>query len=80
MIEEEIKSYYVNNNKQVEVINSAEIVAEKVKKTLTNLNILSSSKADDHLFFVSDFTSSFEESSKIFFGKTVKLTKVGMWK
>ncbi|MFT6716733.1 MAG: glutamate racemase, partial [Saprospiraceae bacterium] len=41
IIEEEIKSYYVNNNKQVEVINSAEIVAEKVKKTLTNLNILS---------------------------------------
>jgi glutamate racemase len=80
IIEEEIKSFYLSENKQVQVVNSAKIVAEKVKQTLTSDELLCSSKMEDHLFFVSDYTSSFEESSKIFFGKTVKLTKKHLWK
>jgi len=80
IIEEEIKSYYTAERKHVEVVNSAKIVAEKVKQTLTSSGILSASKIEDHLFFVSDYTSSFEKSSKIFFGETVKLTKKHLWK
>jgi len=80
IIEEEIKSFYTSNNKDVKVINSAKIVAEATKNILTKLKLLSHSKSANHLFFVSDYTSSFEESSKIFFGETVKLTKKHLWK
>lgn len=80
IIEQEIRSYYTDKMQQVEIINSAKIVAEAVKQKLTDLNLLSPEKTKEHLFFVSDYTRSFEESSQIFFGKTVKLTKKHLWK
>ena len=80
IIEKEIKSYYTSKKREVSIVNSANVVAREVSKFLTHLNILSAKKKADHLFFVSDYTSSFEESSKIFFGSTVKLTKIHLWK
>jgi glutamate racemase len=80
IIEQEIKDFYSAEKKQVQVINSAELVAASVKKNLSELNMLSLKKSGNHQFFVSDFTASFEESSKIFFDEAVKLTKMHLWK
>ncbi|MFT6745957.1 MAG: glutamate racemase [Glaciecola sp.] len=80
IIEHEIKDFYASTNQKIEVINSAKIVANALKKQLSKLKILSNKKSEKHLFFVSDYTTSFEESTKIFFGETVKLTKMPLWK
>ena len=80
IIEKEISAFYKNKKKRVNIINSAKIVAEKISKELTTLNLLSNNKNCDHEFYISDYTSSFEKSSEIFFEESVKLKKIQLWK
>lgn len=82
LIKPEIQKYY---GKSVEVIDSSEIVARYVKRILEtqNLQSLTGPKGikgkNHHQFVVSDFTQSFEESSKIFFQEKVKLKQFNIW-
>lgn len=83
LIKNEIKKYY---GKKVEVIDSSEIVAMEVKEVLTKHKLLNTDKAGKfglgkkaQQFFVSDYTQSFEESSKIFFEEKVKLKQFNIW-
>lgn len=80
IIEEEIKSFYAKRKNSVSVINSAKIVALNVQKELGERGLFSAQKTGNHKFFVSDFTTSFEQSSEIFFGEAVKLRKIQLWK
>lgn len=79
LIEEEVKSYYASSSKGVVVVNSAKVVAEEVKLILNDLNLLSLLKSSAHHFYVSDYTDSFEKSTKIFFGNQLKLEKQNIW-
>ncbi len=79
LIEEEVKSYYTSVSKEVFVVNSAKVVADEVNLVLKNLDLLSEIKSTDHHFYVSDFTDSFEKSTKIFFGNELKLEKKNIW-
>lgn len=77
LIINEISSFYKG---KVEIINSAEIVSLAVKNFLDENSLLNkSSKAPGHKFFVSDYTSSFEETAKIFFGGKIKLKEKNLW-
>lgn len=80
IIEKEIIAFYKNKKKRVNIINSAKIVAEKISKELETLDLLSNNKNYEHEFYISDYTSSFEKSSEIFFEETVKLKKIQLWK
>lgn len=79
LIEEEVKSYYTSVKKEVFVVNSAKVVADEVGLILKQLNLLSTVKSTNHHFYVSDYTDSFEKSTKIFFGNQLKLEKQNIW-
>jgi glutamate racemase len=63
----------------VEVIDSSEIVAAYVKQFLQKNQLLNTAEKPYKKFFVSDYTRSFEASTKLFFGKRVKLERYPLW-
>jgi glutamate racemase len=74
----EISSFYKG---KVDIINSAAIVSEAVKSFLNKHELLNASKAQPkHAFYVSDYTESFEQTAKIFFGSSLKLKEKNLWK
>ena len=79
IIEKEITQLYAQNKKKISIINSAKIVALSVQKFLQNHNLEAKNKGVNE-FFVSDFTSSFEKTTAIFFGEQVKLNVKDLWK
>jgi len=73
LIHQEIKDYYKGT---VNVIDSANIVAEYIAKQLEKNNLLNNSKATEHHFYVSNYTESFEKSAKFFFQEDLKLKEI----
>jgi glutamate racemase len=76
LIEEEIKDYYKG---EVKVVNSADLVASRLRNMLEEKGLLSSEKSGKDHFYVSDFTESFEKSTKLFFGESIHLEKYQLW-
>ena len=71
LIKREVKDFYQND---VEIIDSAEIVARELHKRLAKAQLLrESEKESKHRFFVSDYTESFERSTRIFFKQGLQL-------
>jgi glutamate racemase len=77
LIRPEIEQYYKG---RITIFDSASIVAQHVKDVLENKNILNPKKARKHLFYISDYTASFEQSTKIFFKGKIKLEQKNLWK
>ncbi len=80
LIESEVEEFYADNNRKVKIINSAKVVAASVKKALEEKDLLSNKANNSHHFYVSDYTKSFEKSTKFFFGNELKLEKMDLWK
>ena len=76
LIMNEIKEIY---NDSVEVLDSASLVAETIKDTLFEYGILSYQKGNKDLFYVSDYTSAFNESTKLFFKNNIDLKEYKLW-
>lgn len=76
LIQAEIEEFY---HEKVTIINSAAIVAQSVQKKLAELHLLNKSGAKKLQFFVSDYTSSFEKSTKLFFGEKIHLKLKNIW-
>lgn len=81
LIKAEIQKFY---GKKVSVIDSSEIVAQRVKEVLNAHQLLNPGSKltigkPDRQFYVSDYTQSFEETSKIFFNEKVKLKQFNIW-
>ncbi len=78
LIEKEIKDFFQN---KISVINSANIIAQAVEEKLKSKNRLAvRKKIPQHKFYVSDYTDSFKESAKFFFGTEIQLIKNNIWK
>lgn len=77
LIKNEIAAFY---NHQVKIFDSAEVVAQKLKWVLEKEQLLSSSKAGEDIFYVSDYTESFERATQIFFGHKINLNLCNIWK
>ncbi len=78
LIINEISSYYKG---KLNIINSAEIVSHAVERFLNDKGLLNTKTTEPkHKFFVSDYTASFEETAKIFFGASLKLRENNLWK
>jgi glutamate racemase len=65
-------------NFEVNVIDSARIVAEKLRDELINRQLLRIDKAPKHEFFVSDHTDYFEIIARMFFGEKIDLHKINL--
>ncbi len=76
LIKKQIDQFYQD---RVDVIDTSLIVANEIKRILESENLLNEGKAGDRQFFVSDYTDSFEKSTQIFFGETIKLTQFPIW-
>lgn len=79
LIEQEVREFYKKNNRTVEIINSAKVVAQSVETTLKAKRLLSTENSTQHHFYVSDYTQSFEKSTRYFFGNQLKLEKMNIW-
>jgi glutamate racemase len=77
LIKPEIEEYYKG---EVNIYDSAEIVADYVKKALSGKKLLSKGQKPQHHFYVSDFTESFEKSTRFFFKTKIHLEEVSIWK
>lgn len=76
LIKQEVQEYF---GKDTEVIDSAHVVAKEVKRKLARKKSgLKSYQGQHDRFFVSDFTGSFEQSSKIFFGERIHLKEINL--
>lgn len=77
LIHKQIDDYF---NKRIDVLDSSKITAQHLKDCLLSSSLMndSESELEDH-FLVSDFTESFEASTKIFFKEKVKLEKHTLW-
>ncbi|SHI91912.1 glutamate racemase [Hymenobacter daecheongensis DSM 21074] len=78
LIQRQIKDFYDGG---VAVLDASDVVASHVKQYLeaNALAAKASKTAPTHQFYVSDFTRSFEESTRIFFGQEVHLEHYPLW-
>jgi len=77
LIKPEIETYYKG---EVEIIDSAGVVARYVHDLLKKKKLVAVQKNPQQQFFVSDFTKSFEKSTRFFFRKKIRLEELGLWK
>jgi glutamate racemase len=66
-------------NFEVNVLDTARIVALYVQKYLTENNMLATSRADDNKFYISDYTPYFEVIANMFFNEKINLEKRNIW-
>lgn len=77
LIKTDIEEFY---QKQADVIDGSTIVAKEMKKYLVDNKLQNPSTDTPTLkFYVSDYTKSFEASTKVFFGKRVQLEQYRLW-
>ena len=78
LIKGEVASFYTDG---VEVIDSSEIVAREVQDVLAAKSLLATGKGKaKNCFYVSDFTESFEASTRLFFKGDIHLKEANIWK
>jgi glutamate racemase len=77
LIKKEIDSFYKG---RLPILDSTEVVAAALKRYLEENDLLNSNSANvTHQFLVSDYTASFEASTRLFFQKQVHLDTHPLW-
>lgn len=76
IVKEKITDFYKN---KVEIIDPSDIVAQTVKKRLEQENLLNKGGKGTKHFYVSDYTESFANGTKLFFNEEVTLKHYPMW-
>lgn len=76
LIRKNIAEYLGN---KVEVYDSNDVVAKAVRDKLQMMDLLSEKRKEDHQFFVSDFTHSFEETTRLFYKEKIDLAHCPIW-
>jgi len=77
IIKRQIEKFY---NFNVRVIDSAIIMAEKLKQLLEQKHLLNTLDKREDRFYISDYTDYFAKIAKMFFGEEIRLEKVNLWK
>ncbi|SET03780.1 glutamate racemase [Hymenobacter actinosclerus] len=78
LIKDQIAEFYQG---RTEVLDASDVVAQHVRQYLESRQLLAAAAPTPprHHFYVSDFTRSFEESTRIFFGQEVNLEHYPLW-
>lgn len=76
LIKPDIETFF---NSQVKVYDSTDVVAEEVKQKLSEQGLLNDKRRHEHRFYVSDYTESFERTTKIFFSSEIRLEHQPIW-
>lgn len=64
---------------KVKIFDSTDVVADVVQKKLAEHNLLSEQVNSGHEFYVSEFTDSFEETTKVFCNRELELKEQSIW-
>lgn len=76
LIKKEISDFYHDN---IAVLDSSDVVARALYEYLSQADLLNDQALGTDHFLVSDFTDSFEASTKLFFHEAVHLEKHPLW-
>jgi glutamate racemase len=76
LIKNEIAAFFDHH---VKIFDSAQVVAQKLKWVLEKEELSAEKKTSANVFYVSDYTKSFEQSTKIFFKGNIKLERMNLW-
>lgn len=76
VVKEKISAFFQH---KIEIIDSSEIVAKAVKNRLEEENLLNIEGEGKKSFYVSDYTESFANGTKIFFSDDIKLEHYPLW-
>ncbi|GAB1444734.1 MAG: glutamate racemase [Cyclobacteriaceae bacterium] len=76
LIKKEISQFYKD---QVRILDSSEVVAQALKDQLEKSALINSEPNSTKRFLVSDYTPSFEASTRLFFGKVLELELHKLW-
>jgi len=76
IIKRQIEKFF---NFNVRIIDSAVIMAERLKQLLEQKNLLNTQTKRDDRFYISDYTDNFAKIAKLFFEDEIKLEKVDLW-
>lgn len=79
IIKDQISNFYAQENRSVEIIDSADTVAKALKAYLEYHHLFSKEKRQPDEFKVSDITSAFEKTTELFFGREVNLERIPIW-
>jgi glutamate racemase len=78
LIRKEVESFYQSGN--VDIVDSGVCVAEEVKSMLKSKKLSApEGNAVSSVFYVSDKTPAFENSTRTFFGEKIKLIEARIW-
>lgn len=79
LIKKQIEQLYQSLGRKVEVLATNEIAGDYVKEVLSQKNLLNSGESNQpHHFYVSDYTASFEQSTRLFFGSELHLEPISI--
>lgn len=76
LIRKNIETFFKKN---VKIYDSNEVTARKVREKLTESNLLNDQGKSNHQFFISDYTKSFEETTRIFYKEKINLEYCPIW-
>ncbi len=76
IIRNQIAKYF---NFEVEVVDSARVVASLLRDLLTKNELLNKGKKEKDIFYVSDYTPYFEKIARMFFEDDINLEKADIW-
>jgi glutamate racemase len=76
LIRPEIETFFEG---KVEIFDSTDVVAMAVQQRLGAKNLLSEEKRRPHRFFVSDYTPSFESTTRLFYQEEIALEHCAIW-
>ncbi len=77
LIKKEIGDYF---DSEVDVIDNAYIVAQEAYDKINAKGLLASERAAENEFYVSDYTDSFADTAKMFFGEKIQIQETEIWK
>ena len=63
----------------VQIFDSIDVVAADLRQKLADRDLLATERREGHHFYVSDYTRSFEETTRVFYPDAVKLQHVPVW-
>jgi glutamate racemase len=76
LIKKQVENYYQG---KVNILDTSEIVAKELKNYLFENQMFNTINTHIKHFYVSDYTTSFETSTKIFFGEKIHLEHYPLW-
>jgi glutamate racemase len=77
IIKDDIEAFYQD---RIKVYDSTDVVAAEVKKQLAANRLLNDHRRNPNLFYVSDYTTAFESTTRLFYGEEVQLELQQIWK